>query len=669
VTTSAAGIASVSDLRGDALFEEARTLYGALWRAGAGEVGDLLDLHPAPDLRSAAFTGAFLADLDHDPGTRIGRVDLDSGEVGLFEGIPGNARLPKFSPDGNSLAFLHDRDGVGRFQLSLQDCVTGAIEAAPPIPGTVEYFHWSPGGSSILLASAPPGADLAAAQGGGVVRQRNGEVPEWLPTVRATDRASARRRLWVYQPGGELREVEIEPNVWEACWCGEQRIAAIVSAGSDERDWYDAQLAMIEPGCNEWGLCLTPGAQLGCLSASPDGSSIALVEALCSDRGIVAGDLRLWTDGRIRHVDVVGMDVSHTQWLDERRLLCAGIRGLDTVVALLDSDTLSGVEIWSSREITTIGRVPMVVAIGDDGDFAFIGEGFRSPPHIAIVASGSYRSIQAFGDARLSAPIADVHALQWQGEDGLMIDGWLLEPAGSGPHPLVMNVHGGPVWQWRPAWLSRPRLFPFLMLLARGYAIFLPNPRGSCGRGQSFAQKVVGDTGGGDASDLLSGLDHLVAGRIADADRLGVTGVSYGGFMSAWLVTQDHRFAASAPVAPAINRISQHLTANHSRFLEIFLEDRYDNPEGEYLKRSPIMHARKARTPTLLVCGALDRCTPPTEAAQFYNALRQEGVPTVLVTYPLEGHGIHHLPAIFDYAARLVDWFERHMPAGKADQA
>jgi dipeptidyl aminopeptidase/acylaminoacyl peptidase len=144
---------------------------------------------------------------------------------------------------------------------------------------------------------------------------------------------------------------------------------------------------------------------------------------------------------------------------------------------------------------------------------------------------------------------------------------------------------------------------------------------------------------------------------------LGVTGGSYGGFMSSWLITQDSRFAAAVPVAPVTNQVTEHLVSNIPHFVSMFLADHYTNPTGKYFERSPIMHAHKVKTPTLNVCGALDRCTPPEEAVQFHNALLEHGVRSVLVTYPEEGHGVRKFPAIIDYAARVVAWFEEHMPA------
>lgn len=296
---------------------------------------------------------------------------------------------------------------------------------------------------------------------------------------------------------------------------------------------------------------------------------------------------------------------------------------------------------------------------------SLVGEGFLRAPEIAVIRRGKYSPVKSFdlGDAdQIKGLVDSVERLTWKAPDGLEIQGWLLRPKGKGPYPLVLNVHGGPVWQWRPFWLGR-RSAASLMLLKRGYAIFLPNPRGSSGRGQDFVRRVKGDMGGAETTDHLSGIDNLVARGVADPTRLGVTGGSHGGFMTSWLITQDSRFAAAVSVAPITNQVSGHLIGNIPHFVSSFLADQYNNATGKYFERSPVMYAHKVKTPTLNICGALDRCTPPEEALQFHNALLANGVQSVLVTYPEEGHGVRKFPAAIDYAARVVSWFEEHMPA------
>ena len=288
-------------------------------------------------------------------------------------------------------------------------------------------------------------------------------------------------------------------------------------------------------------------------------------------------------------------------------------------------------------------------------------------PEIAIIRKGGYQTVKSFGGAYGDHAKA-IHAVErvtWQAPDGLDIQGWLLVPQGARPHPLITNIHGGPVGHARPRWLGRTGI-NLLMLLKRGYAILFANPRGSSGRGQEFARKVKGDMGGAETTDHLSGLDYLVQRGLADPARIGVTGGSHGGFMTSWLITQDSRFAAAVSVAPVTNQVSAHLISNIPNFVTLFLEDTYTNLGGKYYSRSPVMHADRVRTPTLSVCGALDRCTPPEEAIQFHNALVERGTESVLVIYPEEGHGIRRLPASIDYAARFVAWFVEHVPARNA---
>jgi len=319
-------------------------------------------------------------------------------------------------------------------------------------------------------------------------------------------------------------------------------------------------------------------------------------------------------------------------------------------------------EVWIGQDITTGGRYVTVSGLGESGDCVLAGESFVQAPEIAVIRQGEYRTIKSFdlGYADQAKAIKAVERVTWKAPDGLEIQGWLLQPRGKGPHPLVMHVHGGPVWHWRPAWLGRASV-QILMLIQHGYAAFFPNPRGSSGRGQDFAGRVVGDMGGADTYDYLSGLDHLVTQGTVDRHRLGVTGASYGGFMAAWLITQDSRFAAAVPVAPVTNYVTEHLISNIPDWVALFLGDSYANPGGKYFQRSPIMHAHQAKTPALNICGLLDRSTPSEEAVQFHNALLACGVESALIIYPQEGHGIRNFPAVLDYATRVVAWFTKYM--------
>jgi dipeptidyl aminopeptidase/acylaminoacyl peptidase len=656
------------DIRGSQLYHEAETLFELVRQPGTGRISAAADVHASPDGSQAVFLGTLMEKLEGAPTTRLCSVDLRSGLTKILSEGPNTDRVPKYSRDGSRVAFLSDRHREGDFQLYFFDTRSGATQPGPRVEGWVEYLHWSPSGRRVLLGVAGHGADVAGGQGAVRSKQESGESLSWMPNIESGEETFRWRSVWIYDSDNELA-VQVSragQNVWEAVWCGDDAIAAVVSPGPGEGLWYSARLHVIDVESGESRELYAPHDQLGWPSASPSGRRLAVTEAVCSDRWIVAGDLRLLdvASGDVKRVNTGGLDITHTEWLSERKLLVAGHRGFEAGVALYDAETGSLREIWKSDEITSGARYIAVSGLGENGDCVLVGEGFARTPEIAVIRQGAYQAICSFesGFAERAKAIQSIERVTWRAPDGLEIQGWLLRPKGTGPQPLVMNVHGGPVGLWRPMWLGR--MPAVLLLVERGYAVFLPNPRGSSGRGQDYARQVVGDLGGADARDLLSGLDHLVSRGVADPSRLGVTGGSYGGFMTSWLITQDSRFAAAVPLAPHNNQVTEYLISNIPHFVSMFLADEYNNPGGRYFQRSPINFAQRVRTPTLSVCGALDRCTPPEEAVQFHNALLLNGARSVLAMYPEEGHGIRRLPAAIDFAARMVAWFETYMPAG-----
>jgi dipeptidyl aminopeptidase/acylaminoacyl peptidase len=241
--------------------------------------------------------------------------------------------------------------------------------------------------------------------------------------------------------------------------------------------------------------------------------------------------------------------------------------------------------------------------------------------------------------------------------DGLEIEGLLLTPEGTAPFPLVVWVHGGPTDSYD---CSQPDVRLAGMLEA-GYAMLLPNPRGSSGRGQEFARANLGDMGGGDLRDILAGVEAVAGEGTADGGRVAIVGTSYGGFMSAWAISQTDRFRASVPMAAVTNWLSFHNTTNIGRFDELFLDaDPYDQT-GDYFNRSPIAHVRRVKTPTLVMHGELDLCVPLSQGQELYQALAAEGVETELIVYAREGHGWRERAHVLDGIERMRAWLDRHL--------
>jgi dipeptidyl aminopeptidase/acylaminoacyl peptidase len=301
-----------------------------------------------------------------------------------------------------------------------------------------------------------------------------------------------------------------------------------------------------------------------------------------------------------------------------------------------------------------------------DEGFAITTESWHHPTDLVVIGEdGVRRSIAPSAHAGTDLVASWIGArrrLAWTAPDGREIEGLITLPEGEGPFPLIVSVHGGPIWAYQDFW---PGVFTAL-LAARGYAILQPNPRGSWGRGQAFARAVVGDMGGADAQDVLTGVDHAVAEGLADPDRVGVMGGSYGGFMAAWLPCVDGRFKAAVSIAPVTDWYSERFGSNLGVWSADFLGGDPLERQAHYHERSPVLRAGTNRTPTLFTAGYRDRATPLGQAIEMHRALREHGVATDVALYPLEGHGVRTFPGILDLTTRTLAWFERFMPAGPA---
>lgn len=653
------------DIRDTPFYKEIEEHFRRIHEPSFGRISGATELDPSPNGRRIAFTGERLDRLEGKAASRVGIADVGTGTVEEATAGPNDDRLPRWSPDGARLAFLSDRSEKDRFQpYVLERDRVGEAVPLPEVPGTVEFHRWSPNGSRLLLGVAGLGADQAGAQGSGTIRAGGGDLPSWIPEVESASNVEREwRTLWVLDVEGRtvVRLSREGLNVWEAAWCGNDAVAAIASESPGEEAWYAAPLVLIDEATGTERALYRSEVQLGLPCASPDGGRVAVVEALCSDRMIVAGDILLVDadGGAPQRVDAGGADVTHIAWRDEGRLFFMGLRGLETVGGELDARTGDVTELWRSSE-SCGDWYPSGVPMGSDA-FAVVLESYDRPPEIAVVRDGKPETVHSFaheGTRYLQEIGGRMEAVSWTAPDGLEIQGLLLVPESAGPHPLIVQVHGGPVWAYQNRFF-RP-LTP--LLVSRGYAALLPNPRGSTGRGREFAEMVVGDMGGGDALDVLAGIDALIERGIADPGRVGVTGGSYGGFMSCWLPTQTDRFTAAVAISPVTDWYSQHFNSNIGHWDGDFLGGRPSSPGGPYLERSPVMLADRIKTPTLLTAGLQDRCTPPGQAIEFYRALREHGVETEVVLYPDEGHGVRKMPASIDLCTRTVEWFERHMP-------
>ncbi|MGZ5301892.1 MAG: S9 family peptidase [Actinomycetota bacterium] len=655
------------DLRETPLYLEVESFFRRALEPGFGKIADPSDPNPSPDGRWIAFRGERRDTLVGHPDGRICLVEVDgSGFMQITNG-PHDDDQPRWSPDGRTLTFRSDRAAPGHHQLyALRVDTIGEARALPVVDGVAEQHAWSPDGSRILVVVAGLEAEQSDAVGSGTIATPD-DVPPWIPEVESSDRTDdTRRRLCTIDVAtGTVGPVgRPELNVWEAVWCGDDRIAAIVSDDPGESAWYGARLVTIDVARGTDRTILESDVQLGWVHPSPDGRRLAVVEALCSDRLVVAGELLLVDpDGDVVRVDTSLVDVAGLAWRDDEHLLAIGIRDLDSVVLDIDAKAGTAEERWTTQEACGV----MFMAAAPVGEsFALVLQSVSRPPELVIVdEDGGVNTIvhtSHAGTEVIRSSIGSRRRISWAAPDGLPMSGLLTVPAGDPPFPLILAVHGGPVWAYQDFWPGEL----FALLQSRGYAILMANPRGSWGRGREFAARVVGDMGGADAKDLLAGIDHVVSMGLADPERIGVTGGSYGGFMSAWLPCIDTRFRAAVAISPVTDWYSERFDSNLGTWAADFLGGDAVTRQAHYRERSPVFAAGWNRTPTLLTAGARDRATPRGQAVELHRALREHGVPTDVAVYPSEGHGVRDLPAGIDLTARTVAWFERFMPPDAA---
>jgi dipeptidyl aminopeptidase/acylaminoacyl peptidase len=216
-------------------------------------------------------------------------------------------------------------------------------------------------------------------------------------------------------------------------------------------------------------------------------------------------------------------------------------------------------------------------------------------------------------------------------------------------------IHGGPTGAWESSIESWGQL-----LVVRGYAVFYPNIRGSVGYGQRFIESNRADWGGADFKDVMAGIDDSIAKGVADPNRLGIGGWSYGGYMSEWAITQTTRFKAAVSGAGMANLISEYGTEEHPSYDEWFWSVPYEKPEG-FLNHSPFVFIKNAKTPTLILQGDADTVDPLGQSQELYRGLKRYGVPAELVIYSREPHGLREEKHLVDRLNRMVAWYDKYL--------
>jgi dipeptidyl aminopeptidase/acylaminoacyl peptidase len=259
------------------------------------------------------------------------------------------------------------------------------------------------------------------------------------------------------------------------------------------------------------------------------------------------------------------------------------------------------------------------------------------------------------------APIGRTDVLRWKATDGIDVEGLLTYPVGyekGRKVPLLVIVHGGPAGVFTRSFVGMAGPYPIAAFAERGYALLRVNPRGSSGYGRKFRYANYQDWGGGDYRDIMAGVDHVIAEGVADPDRLGIMGWSYGGYMTSWVITQTKRFKAASVGAGVTNLMSFTGTADIPGFVPDYFGGEYWEVFDRWRSRSAMFNVKGVTTPTLIQHGESDLRVPISQGYELYNALTRQGVQTKMVVYPRQPHGIQEPKLIKDAMERNLEWFD-----------
>lgn len=552
-----------------------------------------------------------------------------------------------WSPDGRSLAFLSDAGSEGQRQLCVAPAGGGAARRMTSVSGQLADPKWSPDGRSIAFlfvegSTQEPGALVAYKPDSGVVEETIEEQ-----RIAVADAAT-----------GKVRQVSpANLYVYDYDWSPDgTRFAVEAAEGSGTNNYWIAQLYVVRADTGQTKSVWKPPLQIACPRFSPDGATIAVIHGIMSDEGSTGGDIWLVpaAGGAARNATPnLPASPSALFWRSTGELLFTEHVDGEAGVAALDPATGKIATLWTGPAVLASFSPARTGAAT-----AAVLHSFERAPEVHAGPIGAWKPVTR-ENANAERFWSKAQSLHW-GSDGLRIQGWLLYPKNFDPgkrYPMVVVAHGGPSGAHTPGWPSRWTA----ALPSQGYFAFLPNPRGSYGQGEAFTQGNVKDFGHGDLRDILAGVDAVLNAAPVDERRLGLVGWSYGGYMTMWAVTQTQRFAAAVAGAGIADWRSYYGQNRIDRWMEPFFgASVYDDP-AVYEKSSPMAFIKNVKTPTLVLHGDRDSEVPTPQGYEFWHALKTLGVPTQLVIYENEGHGMRDPEHQRDAARRTLAWFDKYL--------
>jgi dipeptidyl aminopeptidase/acylaminoacyl peptidase len=610
----------------------------------------------APDGQHLAWIGP---NSDGSDGMAL-ELAADGGRA-----VPVEVKLPGIKPnsmselvwsaDGRQLAVLAATNN-GTPALYMAPAAGGVARRIATVQGTIHAPQFSPDGTSIAVLYSSPS------------EQANGPTQATPRDTGVMDTHIDRQHLAIVNvASGQLRTVSgPDLYVYEFDWSPDGKEFVVSAAnGSGNNNWWVARLDGIDAKTGAVREIAKPAVQIAQPTWSPDGKQIAFIGGLMSDQGSTGGDLYTIaaTGGVARDITPdATVSVAAFRWRSPASLLATTWSHGGSQIATVDARTGALASLWSADETITRGRgsLPVISAMSDGSTAALVRESLSTPPEIWAGPIGHWTQI-THANTGVQPAWGKAVSVHWR-SDKFNVQGFLIYPRdfdAAKHYPMVVYVHGGPASANASTFMASSS--QQAALSRAGYFVFMPNPRGSYGQGEAFTRANVKDFGYGDLRDILAGVDTVLSRYPVDGKRLGITGWSYGGFMTMWAVTQTQRFRAAVAGAGLSNWLSYTGENGISAWMVPFFgASVYEDP-AVYARSSPMNFISHARTPTLVVVGERDAECPSPQSFEFWRGLQHEGVNTQLVVYPDEGHHFSNPDHQRDVLDRSVAWFDQYL--------
>jgi len=550
---------------------------------------------------------------------------------------------PRWSPDGKTLAFLSSRGE--KTQICFIPVDGGEAQTFTESKTGIGSFEWSPDGKQIAFLSMTPKSEEEEKREKDKDDERVVDKDDRHPQLRIIDIETKK-----------IRQITEEKwRISSAAWTPDGKYLIISATNHPQPELLTNRIYSVRASDGKMTEIGGHHGPFGNLKVSPDGTTLAFAGSRTD--GPTSFDLFLLPikGGQSENITRASIDrsIGSYQWRKDSSLLVLCPEGFSRTFYSLTPE-------GTAKKLASFPVQPRSFTAGKEL-LAFTGATTIQAPELWISTKiGDAEKVTDFNKEWDTIDLIQPEIIQYPSFDGKLIEAGLLKPAGSREGtkvPLIVLVHGGPTGGWSDRFHSWGQL-----LAARGFAVLSPNIRGSTGYGHEFMIMNRKDWGGGDFKDVMAGVDFMIEKGVADPERLGIGGWSYGGYMAAWAVTQTNRFKASVSGAPMTDLALEYGAESNSinAYDTWFLGTPYENLDL-FIERSPMTHVKNVKTPTLILCGENDVTDPIAQCFQFHRGLKRYGVETDFVVYPREGHGIREEKHQIDMLNRMLQWFEKYV--------